>query len=93
MDITVEKIGNKPDYVFQVQVDDMNSSSRHIVNMSYDFYSNLNTKMDPKEIIKWSFEFLLQKEPKESILSEFDVTVISKYFPEYSRELNEFTAS
>jgi hypothetical protein len=31
--------------------------------------------------------FLLKREPKESILRSFDLTVISRYFPEYEREM------
>ena len=38
-----------------------------------------------KELIKKSFEFLLERESKESILSSFDLPVISRYFPEYER--------
>ncbi len=35
----------------------------------------------PERVIEAAFEFLLDREPKESILSSFDVTVISRYFP------------
>ena len=38
-----------------------------------------------EELVRRSFEFLLEREPKESILSRFDLTVISRYFPEYER--------
>ena len=31
--------------------------------------------------------FLLEREPKESILRSFDLTVISRYFAEYEREM------
>jgi hypothetical protein len=34
-----------------------------------------------------SFRFLLEREPKESILGSFDLTVIGRYFPEYEREI------
>jgi hypothetical protein len=33
------------------------------------------------------FEFLLEREPKESILRAFDVSVIARYFPEFERTL------
>jgi hypothetical protein len=29
----------------------------------------------------------LEREPKESILRSFELTVISRYFPEYEREI------
>jgi len=37
----------------------------------------------PEELLEASFEFLLSREPKESILSRFELPVIEQYFPEY----------
>jgi hypothetical protein len=34
-----------------------------------------------------TFAFLLEREPKESILSSFDVSVIGRYFPGFEREI------
>ena len=36
-----------------------------------------------------SFVFLLEREPASSIMSEFSLDVISRYFPEYVEELPE----
>jgi len=33
--------------------------------------------------VRESFRFLLEREPKESILREFDLSVIKRYFPDY----------
>ena len=44
---------------------------------------------DPTELVRGSFLFLLEREPKESILREFELAVISRYFPEYEREIRE----
>jgi hypothetical protein len=38
---------------------------------------------DPVDLVEASFAFLLEREPKESILREFDLTAIGSYFPEY----------
>jgi hypothetical protein len=43
----------------------------------------------PEKLIQKSFEFLLEREPKESILGRFDLSVISRYFPEYEREIKK----
>jgi len=37
--------------------------------------------------VRRSFEFLLERESKDSILARFDLSVISRYFPEYEREI------
>ena len=34
----------------------------------------------------------LDREPKESILAHFDVTVIRRYFPEFEREIGRYLA-
>ena len=36
-----------------------------------------------EELLRATFEFLLAREPPESILGTFEVTVVPKYFPEY----------
>jgi hypothetical protein len=33
--------------------------------------------------------FLLEREPKESILGQFDLPVIGRYFPEYERDIRK----
>ncbi len=37
------------------------------------------------KLVERSFEFLLEREPKESIMRKFDLMVIARYFPEYER--------
>jgi hypothetical protein len=38
---------------------------------------------DVKGLVRRSFEFLLDREPNTSILREFDLATIERYFPEY----------
>jgi len=40
--------------------------------------------------IEAAFQFLLDREPKESMLRRFDVTVISRDFPEFEREFRHY---
>jgi len=37
----------------------------------------------PDDLVRRSFAFLLEREPPESILRSFDLTVIGRYFREY----------
>jgi hypothetical protein len=37
--------------------------------------------------VEESFAFLLEREPKESIMREFDLTVIARYFPDFEQEI------
>ena len=70
-------------YIFDVQVNEENSSTRHTVTMDDEYYADLNTDTALEEVIKQAFIFLLDREPKEMILSRFDITVISHYFTEF----------
>jgi hypothetical protein len=83
--ITVEKIDNSG---FQVRVIEGGSESFHHVTLSPQVYSRLTGgKTEPEELVRRSFEFLLEREPQESILGRFDLSVISRYFPEFDREI------
>jgi hypothetical protein len=42
---------------------------------------------DPRELVEASFRFLLEREPRESILREFDLPLIGRYFPEFPTEI------
>jgi hypothetical protein len=73
---------------FRVRVIDENSESSHWVTLSPEHYNRLTGgKIEPQELVKRSFQFLLEREPKESILNQFDLQVIGRYFPEYEREI------
>ena len=49
-----------------------------------------NGKVAKKELLDFSFKFLLDKEPNTSILSSFELTIISQYFPEYENAVNDW---
>ena len=42
---------------------------------------------DVADLVERSFEFLLARESNTSILREFDLSTIERYFPEYAREI------
>jgi len=83
--IEVEKIGEEE---FQVRVTEGKTQTSHRVTLKKADYDRIAAgKIDPAELVRRSFEFLLENEPKESILARFDLTVISRYFPDFEREI------
>ena len=42
---------------------------------------------DAERLIRETFAFLLEREPRSSILSRFDLTVVERYFPQYPAEI------
>jgi hypothetical protein len=58
--------------------------SAHRVRVDPDDLSRLAPgASDPAALVTASFEFLLEREPPQSILRSFDITEISRYFPAY----------
>ena len=74
---------------YQVTVVAQNTTT-HTVTVQADYARKLtNGRLSNAELLKKSFEFLLQREPNTSILRSFDLSVISRYFPDYGRELHQ----
>lgn len=75
---------------FRVRVIDGGSESAHQVTLNPKDYTKLaGGKVEAETLIRKSFEFLLEREPKESILSRFDLSAIARYFPEYEGEMKK----
>ena len=63
------------------------STTTHTVTISDQVHTKLTDGKISKEILlEKSFEFLLQREPNTSILSQFRIEVISQYFPDYANQ-------
>ena len=70
---------------FEVTVRADGSSTEHDVTLSGPLFERLASGRSPEDFIRGCFEFLLEREPKESILRSFDVSVIGRYFPEFEQ--------
>jgi len=70
---------------FQVQTP---AATSHEVSVPGGFAASLGCgHVAPEELVRASFEFLLEREPATSILREFSLDVISQYFPSYPAEI------
>lgn len=75
---------------FQVTVAEGDSKSEHTVSLKPGYYEKLTGRRVSEEVlIERSFQFLLECEPKESILREFDLSIIGRYFPSYETEIRK----
>jgi hypothetical protein len=81
--IKVMRIEGDDPLAFDVRVQEGKSETRHRVSLSAADAVRLGRGAAPEKVMEAAFRFLLDREPKESILSRFDVTVISRYFPEF----------
>ena len=65
--------------------------TKHVVSVTDQMLLNLTkNKISKEELLNFSFNFLLEREPNTSILSKFDIIVISKYFPEYISQVENY---
>lgn len=75
------------DNTFDVTVTD-DRTTRHRVTMRDDDYRRLcGGRVSPPDLVRRSFEFLLEREPNTAILDQFDLTIIGTYFPNYEQEI------
>lgn len=89
--IKVERVSDGDPLGFDVVVRVGSGETRHHVTLARDTCKRLTMGTHtPEHCVTAAFQFLLDREPKESILSHFDVTVISRYFPEFERELPRY---
>jgi hypothetical protein len=89
--IEVRRMADDDPLDFEVVVREGGDETRHHVTMSRETCNRLTVgKNTPERCVEAAFRFLLDREPKESILGHFDVTVISRYFPEFDRELPRY---
>lgn len=89
--IKVERAGEGDPLEFEVIVRVGNGETRHHVTMARDTCERLTMgTRTPEPYIEATFRFLLDREPQESILQRFDITAISRYFPEFERELPRY---
>jgi hypothetical protein len=93
MAIDVKRVADGDPLEFEVVVREGNGETRHHVTIARTLYDKLTAgQHTPEACLDAAFRFLLDREPKESILRGFDVTVISRYFPEFERELPKYMA-
>jgi len=65
--------------------------TKHTVLLTDEYYDILTKKkISKKKLLEYSIYFLLDREPNTSILSSFELNIISKYFSEYENEIKNF---
>jgi len=88
--ITIEKESENDDgWVFWITLREGDSEADYEVTLTKDYYDMLTQQKElPESLVRRSFEFLLAREPKESILKKFDLALIQKYFLEYENTIS-----
>lgn len=75
--------------VYSVIVDDGHGTSAHQVTVWPSDIDRYGPDSSPEDLLEASFEFLLERESKESILSRFELPTIERYFADYPIQVRE----
>ncbi len=80
-------------FTFDVVIGDDPGRTRHVVTLARADFDRLAGGATPERLVEAAFRFLLDREPREAILRGFDIRVISRYFPEFERELPRYAST
>ena len=87
MSISINKIS---DDLFEVTVADRITTTHKVTVTDESLTELTDNNVTKTQLLNFSFRFLLEKEPNTSILSSFDINVISKYFSNYRDEVGRW---
>jgi hypothetical protein len=62
-------------------------ATTHEVSVDREVLDDLAPGATPDELVRVSFEFLLEREPRESIMREFELPIIGRFFGDYRDEM------
>ena len=86
------KITPTSEEVYQVQVSSGKTETMHSVSMTDLDYERFTGGRKPKEqLVLFAFKFLLRREENTSILREFAICKINEYFPEFEKEVVDWS--
>ena len=87
MSVSIRKLS---DDIFEVTVT-KTSTTTHTVTVTDQSLTDLtDNNVTKTQLLEFSFKFLLEREPNTSILSSFDINVISGYFSDYKDEVRRW---
>ena len=70
-----------------VTLGDDAGATTHEVTVDREVLDDLAPGATPEELVRVSFEFLLEREPRESIMRAFELPIIGRFFGDYRDEV------
>lgn len=87
-EVSVECLPAGEGWTCRVRVSDAGSTTDHEVSVSRaELERFARGTDDPHALVRESFGFMLEREPKEAILRRFELSVIERYFPAYPADI------
>lgn len=76
-----------------VTVGDDAGATTHEVSVDRLTLEDMAPGVTPEELVRVSFEFLLEREPRESIMRSFELPIIGRFFGDYRDEMERRLAT
>jgi hypothetical protein len=70
-----------------VTLGDDERATTHEVTVDREVLEDLAPGATPEELVRVSFEFLLEREPRESIMRRFELPIIGRFFGDFRDEM------
>lgn len=70
-----------------VTLGDDAGATTHEVTVDREVLEDLAPGATPEELVRVSFEFLLEREPREAIMRAFELPIIGRFFGDYRDEM------
>ena len=87
MSISIKKLS---DDVFEVTVAETSTTTHRVTVTDATLTDLADNNVTKTQLVEFSFNFLLDRELNTSILSSFDINVISGYFSDYRDEIRRW---
>ena len=87
MSVSIKKLS---DDVFGVTIAKTSTTAHTVTVTDQSLIDLTDNNVTKTQLLEFSFKFLLEREPNTSILSSFDINVISKYFSDYRDEVRRW---
>ena len=87
MAVSIEKLS---DDVFEVTVSETSTTTHTVAVTNQSLRDLTENNVTKAQLLKFSFNFLLDRELSSSILLLFDINVISGYFSDYKDEVRRW---
>ena len=83
----ISQLGND---IFEVVVVGDTTTCHEVIVTDKVLLELTNNLVSKKDLLDFSFNFLLRKEPNTSIMTSFEISIIGQFFKEYKNEVRSW---
>lgn len=77
-------------WTFLVELGHGEGLIEYYIDVDREYWTRLtNRRIEPDELIRETFKFILERKPKELILKRFNLSDVSGVFPTYEAEIKK----